>query len=443
MFLGVIQGRFIHGQPVGSALLRAPAGPSTGPLRPTTAQLAGERGVQRPSGSTQPVPLGGRRSATVQAWPVDPSRIGPRGPGQPLPSDLRGRMERAFSADFSQVRVHVGPQASAIGALAFTSGSDIFFAPGRYLPETTEGARLVGHELAHVVQQREGRVRNPQGVGVAIVHDRTLEAEADRMAQRAAILMPLGGACGAGSCSCRSVTSRRVAPPAAVSVPIGGRPANGQGSACDRQREVVQAASVVIHTGVRWSGKYPVRKSTLKSRGFEKLRSKRKRAEISEVIGDVEEPKKKKRKTTCGYGTTPRAGGWRRTLWDGRSRLAWTPASLLVAVGPCANPTNAALCAGMAAHIDHIIPYREHISNNANTQIFCDEICHFHGVSHADAHTWYNDINNLQGLCAHCNSVKAAADRARPGNVDQAPDPAGACPSGDCGNHGCTADVCL
>jgi hypothetical protein len=44
----------------------------------------------------------------------------------------------------------------------------------------------LGHELAHVVQQRAGRVRNPFGDGVAIVQDRTMEAEAQLRGQQAA-----------------------------------------------------------------------------------------------------------------------------------------------------------------------------------------------------------------------------------------------------------------
>jgi hypothetical protein len=95
-------------------------------------------------------------------------------------------MEAALGADFSAVRVHVGPQAERIGAIAFTMGNDVYFAPGRFQPDTVQGKLLLGHELAHVVQQRQGRVRNPLGGGVAIVQDRALEAEADRIGQRAA-----------------------------------------------------------------------------------------------------------------------------------------------------------------------------------------------------------------------------------------------------------------
>jgi Domain of unknown function (DUF4157) len=79
------------------------------------------------------------------------------------------------------------PQAERIGAIAFTLGSDIYFAPGRFQPDTVHGQQLLGHELAHVVQQRAGRVRNPLGSGIAVVQDHALEAEADRLGHRAAI----------------------------------------------------------------------------------------------------------------------------------------------------------------------------------------------------------------------------------------------------------------
>ena len=97
-------------------------------------------------------------------------------------------MEAALGADFSAVRVHVGPQADRIGAVAFTLGTDIYFAPGRFQPNTPQGQQLLGHELAHVVQQRQGRMRAPAGGGIAVVQDRTLEWEADRLGQRAAVL---------------------------------------------------------------------------------------------------------------------------------------------------------------------------------------------------------------------------------------------------------------
>jgi hypothetical protein len=73
-------------------------------------------------------------------------------PPQPLPENLRARMETAFGADFSSVRLHVSSNAAMqLGARSFTQGEDIHFAPG-------QEHRLLGHELTHVVQQRSGRV---------------------------------------------------------------------------------------------------------------------------------------------------------------------------------------------------------------------------------------------------------------------------------------------
>lgn len=113
--------------------------------------------------------------------------------GQPLPPHVRQKMEAFFKTNFSDVRVHVGPQASSIGALAFTQGSHIHFAPGHYNPSSPQGQAIIGHELAHVMQQRSGRVRNPFGSGVAVVQDRRLEAEADVLGMRAASHQVSGG----------------------------------------------------------------------------------------------------------------------------------------------------------------------------------------------------------------------------------------------------------
>jgi hypothetical protein len=107
--------------------------------------------------------------------------------GLPLPSDVRTKMENAFGADFSNVRVHIGHEVSSLGAIAYTWGTNIHFAPGQYNPHTIQGQKLLGHELWHVVQQQQGRVRNPFGGGVAVVQDHALEAEADRMGARAAM----------------------------------------------------------------------------------------------------------------------------------------------------------------------------------------------------------------------------------------------------------------
>lgn len=118
----------------------------------------------------------------VEAFPVNLAR---RAGGLPLPREVQTRMESALGANFSDVRIHVGSEAAAIGAIAFTWGTDIHFAPGQYNPHTRQGQLLLAHELVHVVQQRAGRVNNPFGDGVAVVQDSALEAEADRLGQLA------------------------------------------------------------------------------------------------------------------------------------------------------------------------------------------------------------------------------------------------------------------
>lgn len=187
----VIQGSFPHGLPVFPArgiATQARAVP------PPAAALSGARGQVRAAQATalQPRLVAPRapQHAVVQRkgqdtalqLPANLTQFG-RGGGQPLPPPVRERMESFFGASFSDVRVHVGPHAPAIGAVAFTHGSNIYFAPGQYNPDSARGQQLIGHELAHVIQQRSGRVRNPFGAGVAVVQDRMLEAEAERAGQ--------------------------------------------------------------------------------------------------------------------------------------------------------------------------------------------------------------------------------------------------------------------
>ncbi len=112
------------------------------------------------------------------------------GQGRPLPEPTRRQMEAAFGEDLSHVRVHEGGHAESLDAVAYTQGHHIHFAPGRYSPRTRDGQRLLGHELAHVVQQRAGRVALPQGAGAPINGDPHLEAEADTMALRALAARP-------------------------------------------------------------------------------------------------------------------------------------------------------------------------------------------------------------------------------------------------------------
>jgi hypothetical protein len=111
----------------------------------------------------------------------------PTGSGRALPEAVRTKMERGLSADFSAVRVHESPQVAAMGARAFTRGTNIYFAPGQYAPDTPSGQELLGHELTHVVQQAQGRVQPDSEVaGMALNGDSSLEREADDRGAQAA-----------------------------------------------------------------------------------------------------------------------------------------------------------------------------------------------------------------------------------------------------------------
>ena len=109
------------------------------------------------------------------------------GTGQSLPGSVRGKMESALGMDFSLVRIHEGSKAASVHARACTQGMDIHFAAGQYQPHSQRGQALLGHELAHVVQQAQGRVPvTGQVRGVAVNTDPRLEAEADRWGAMAA-----------------------------------------------------------------------------------------------------------------------------------------------------------------------------------------------------------------------------------------------------------------
>lgn len=130
----------------------------------------------------------GKRTLTEQLPSGDVGAMAPvaTGGGEPLPAQAKATMERAFGADFSDVRIHQDSAASAMTAAAFTQGSHIHFAPGRYDPSSEAGLALLGHELTHVLQQRAGRVAGTQTKGDVLNTDASLEAEADHLGERAA-----------------------------------------------------------------------------------------------------------------------------------------------------------------------------------------------------------------------------------------------------------------
>lgn len=155
-------------------------------------------------------PIQAKAGGAAQAAPV---AAGPAAGG--IPEPVQHKMESSFGHDFSDVTVHAGSNdATAMGALAYTQGTDIHFAPGQYDPHSHGGQELLGHELAHVVQQREGRVdptTEIRGKGVNDSDD--LEREADVQGALAAEGKPAtaaaSSAASAGGAVQRKVVQRR------------------------------------------------------------------------------------------------------------------------------------------------------------------------------------------------------------------------------------------
>jgi hypothetical protein len=107
--------------------------------------------------------LGGGRRASLLGLPLERARSN----GRPLPEFVRAPMERAFGTSLDGVAIHTDVAAdrlsAALGAVAFTTGRDIFFRRGAFAPEQAHGRELIAHELAHVVQQSASPVLGSSG----------------------------------------------------------------------------------------------------------------------------------------------------------------------------------------------------------------------------------------------------------------------------------------
>nr|WP_255673475.1 DUF4157 domain-containing protein [Deinococcus sp. 14RED07] len=107
-----------------------------------------------------------------------------RGAGNPLPETIQRHLEGGLNHDLSRVRIHDDAEADklakGVNAVAFTTGTDIFFQAGQFNPNTQSGLELLAHEVTHTVQQSQGRV------GTGIDPDAGLEQEARLMGARLA-----------------------------------------------------------------------------------------------------------------------------------------------------------------------------------------------------------------------------------------------------------------
>jgi hypothetical protein len=98
------------------------------------------------------------------------------GGGKALEPDTRTSMESRLGQDFGHVRIHDDEEAAeaarSLQAQAFTSGKDVFFAPGKYRSDPADP--LLAHELTHVAQQGGG---NGTGASPDALEDQAEHAE--------------------------------------------------------------------------------------------------------------------------------------------------------------------------------------------------------------------------------------------------------------------------
>ncbi|SEG25554.1 eCIS core domain-containing protein [Algoriphagus boritolerans] len=136
--------------------------------------FADHKSLVRLAEEEEEVKLKGEEEETIQRSGGEGGTVSPQlstqiqqsvGSGAPLPPAIQQDMGDKIGADFSEVRVHTGPQAasmsSALGAQAFTHGNDIYFNDGKYQPESSKGKHLLAHELTHTVQQGAAVKRSP------------------------------------------------------------------------------------------------------------------------------------------------------------------------------------------------------------------------------------------------------------------------------------------
>jgi hypothetical protein len=105
------------------------------------------------------------------------------GKGSSMDSGTKSKMEGAFESNFSNVEIHTDSNAAQLSkdmnARAFAVGNHIAFAGGEYQPGTLMGDALMAHELAHTIQQSDGRADGAQMKGSAYS---ALEEDADSTA---------------------------------------------------------------------------------------------------------------------------------------------------------------------------------------------------------------------------------------------------------------------
>ncbi|MGK3107428.1 eCIS core domain-containing protein [Streptomyces mordarskii] len=129
-----------------------------------------------------------RKERTGKARAPEPKDI-VSGAGQPLDPSVRRDLEEQLGHDLGQVRLHTdrdaGHLTELLGADAVAVGQDIFFRENTYRPGTTDGQRLLAHELLHTVQNPHGlgALRAGRDLGAVSLPQDAMEREAEGAAR--------------------------------------------------------------------------------------------------------------------------------------------------------------------------------------------------------------------------------------------------------------------
>ena len=99
-----------------------------------------------------------------------------------MSESLSERIQYSFGINSNEISLYESSEVGIMGARATAQGNVIRFAPGEYNPDTTEGLKILGHELNHVCEQAESNVRaNVEGTNIHF--DPAHEATSDRMGE--------------------------------------------------------------------------------------------------------------------------------------------------------------------------------------------------------------------------------------------------------------------
>ena len=139
--------------------------------------MGSEYAIRKKAGSAAPITETARQGPSLdalRAGAAKPTRE-QMGHRVDLPDVMRAKMENAFGADLSAVKLYESETVADAGADAFAQGTNIAFAPGMLDFTSFGGQALLGHEISHVVSQQRGEV-----TGGGFLNDRALDARADR-----------------------------------------------------------------------------------------------------------------------------------------------------------------------------------------------------------------------------------------------------------------------